>query len=139
MAAYTSEVSIRASSSRVFDVLTKPEWVALWQFGRMLNTTWQAGSEIRFRTEWDHGKRVLEQWGTVLDVRPGERVEYSLFTPMRDSADAIENYCVTRYFLSSDGADTKVVLVQQDNRPNAFVPESLRNILLSLKQVAEGS
>jgi len=99
MATHTSEILVHASASRVFDALTKPELVARWQFGRALRTTWEAGSEIRFRTEWDGGVRVVEQWGTVREVLPGRVVEYDLFTPRPGSEDVAENYCVTRYVL----------------------------------------
>jgi hypothetical protein len=137
MATHTSEILVHASASRIFDALTKPELVARWQFGRVLRTTWEAGSEIRFRTEWDGGERVVEQWGTVREVLPGRVVEYDLFTPRQGCEDVAENYCVTRYVLCADGARTKVAIVQRDDRPDAFVPESLANILISLKAVAE--
>ena len=69
---------------------------------------------------------------------PGQRVvEYDLFTPRQGCEDVAENYCVTRYVLCADGARTKVAIVQRDDRPDAFVPESLANILISLKAVAE--
>lgn len=137
MTTYTSAITVHAPAHKVFDALTRPELVARWQFGRQLTTSWKGGSEIRFRTEWDDKVRVLEQWGTVLEVRPNELVKYNLFTPRPGSQDQIENYCVTSYVLTDDNGKTKVELIQEDDRANAFASPPLQNILASLKDVAE--
>ena len=61
MATNSSKVKINAPIQKVWDVLTKPEFVKRWQYGSELFTNWEPGSDIRFRTEWQ-GK-VFEQWG----------------------------------------------------------------------------
>lgn len=143
MATHTSAITVHASAQKVFDALTQPELVARWQFGRKLITTWEAGSAIRFRTEWDGNARVLEQWGTVLEVRANELVRYNLFTPRPGSEDRIENYCVTSYVLTEGDGPTKgqtqVELRQEDGRAHALGQAPLENILLSLKEVVEAN
>ncbi|HEX8546887.1 MAG TPA: SRPBCC domain-containing protein [Cytophagaceae bacterium] len=79
MATNISTIVINASAQRVWDILTKPELVKLWQYGSELQTTWAAGSAIRFKTEWE--SKIFEQWGTVLDIIPNESIKYSLFAP----------------------------------------------------------
>jgi len=72
MATYTSALTTQASSQQVFNALTNPELVKLWQFGRELTTDWKNGGKISFRS--GSGDDVLEQWGTVLEVRANELV-----------------------------------------------------------------
>ena len=41
-----------ASKQKIWDILTKPEFVKLWQYGSELQTSWEIGTTIKFRTEW---------------------------------------------------------------------------------------
>jgi uncharacterized protein YndB with AHSA1/START domain len=135
VATHSSTIKIKATTQKVFDALTKPELVKLWQFGRVLATDWKVGSEIKFKAEYD--RTVLEQWGTVLEMRPNELIKYNLFTPRPDLEDKQENYSLTSYVLTADNEQTKVEIIQEDNRPSGFTPTTLNPILASLKQVAE--
>src|ERR1044072_6130740 len=135
MATYTSAITTHASAQQVFNALTRPELVRLWQFGRELTTDWKAGGRISFRT--GTGDDVLEQWGTVLEVQDKVLIKYNLFTPRPELQDSKENYCVTSYVISDDHGKTRVELIQEDNRPNGFVAQTLDRILESLKEVAE--
>lgn len=138
MAKKTSTLKINASKQRVWDTLTKPELVKQWQYGSDLITTWQVGSPIRFRSEWQ-GK-VFEQWGTVLKLQFPERIEYSLFAPRPDLEDKPENYFKMIYTLTSDNGNTRLEIVQEDHRPNAIQEEEAGEenpVLQSLKKIAE--
>ena len=53
MAINSSTIKINAPIHKVWDIITKPEFVKLWQYGSDLLTTWESGSDIRFRTEWE--------------------------------------------------------------------------------------
>ena len=70
MPTYTAEIIIKASTQKVFEALTKPELIKLWQYGRVVTTDWQVGGPIRFSSEMAGGVEPLEQWGTILDIRP---------------------------------------------------------------------
>lgn len=138
MAINLSTIIINASTQRVWDALTKPELVKLWQFGSELITTWEPGSGIKFRAEWD-GK-IFEQWGKVLEVRPPELIKYSLFAPRPDLEDKFENYFEMSYVLTHQDGQTQLDIIQVDNRPNAIQeePQGEENpILKSLKLLAE--
>jgi len=137
MPTYPAEITIQASAHRVFEALTTPGQVKLWQHGRAVTTDWKVGSKIRFRSEREGGIEALEQWGTLLDVRPDECVKYCLFTPIAGLEDKAENYCTTSYVLSNDNGNTRVELIQEDNRPDGFVPATLKPILEALKRMAE--
>ncbi len=138
MATNISAIKINAPIHKVWDIITKPEFVKLWQYGSDLLTTWESGSEIRFRTEWED--KVFEQWGKVLEFRPNEIVKYSLFAPRPDLEDKAENYFIMSYVLTDDNGQTKLEIIQEDNRPNAIQeePQGEENqVLRSLKQLAE--
>jgi uncharacterized protein YndB with AHSA1/START domain len=138
MAINISTIKINAPIQKVWDIITKPEFVKLWQYGSDLLTTWESGSDIRFRTEWED--KVFEQWGKVLEFRPNEVVKYSLFAPRPDLEDKAENYFIMSYVLTDDNGHTILEIIQEDNRPNAVQeePQGEENqVLRSLKQLAE--
>ncbi|HUZ61882.1 MAG TPA: SRPBCC family protein [Hanamia sp.] len=135
MVTHIAEIIIKAQKQKVFDTLTKPELIKLWQYNKELTTDWKAGSKIKFITDIE-GK-ILEQWGTVLELRPNQLIKYNLFTPGRGLEDEIKNYTVTSYVLTSDNGQTKVEIIQEDNRPSGFTPLSLKPILVTLKKIVE--
>jgi uncharacterized protein YndB with AHSA1/START domain len=138
MATNISAVKINASLQKVWDILTKPEFVKQWQYGSELMTDWKVGSNIRFKTEWE-GK-IFEQWGTVLEMRTNQLIKYNLFAPRPDLEDKPENYFVMSYVLTEDKGHTKLEIIQEDNRPGAIQEEPQgeeNSILHGLKQIAE--
>ncbi len=140
MATNISVITINSPIERVWDTLTKPELVKLWQFGSELITTWEVGSDIKFRTAW--GDQVFEQWGKILEVRPGQLLKYNLFAPRPGLEDRPENYFIMSYILTTENGKTKLEIIQEDNRPNAVQEEPQgeeNSILKSFKELAEQS
>lgn len=137
MAIHTTAVTIDAPASKVFAALTEPELVKQWQFGKTVQTDWQAGHEIKFIAETEGN--VLEQWGTILELRPNELLKYNLFTPAPGIEDKKENYNITSYILTNDNGQTHIELIQEDNRPFGFAPATLKPILVALKKVVESN
>ncbi|MEO5641885.1 MAG: SRPBCC domain-containing protein [Bacteroidia bacterium] len=137
MATHRAAIIIDAPAPAVFEALTKPELVKLWQFNKEVITDWKTGSEIKFRVELE-GK-VLEQWGTILEMRVNELVKYNLFTPQTDKEDKIENYNVTSYLLTEQNGQTNVEIIQEDNRATGFIPVNLTPVIAGLKKVVENN
>ena len=140
MVTNVSSITINASLQKVWDIITQPEFVKLWQYGSDLQTNWKVGSKIKFVTEWD-GK-IFEQWGTVLEFTPTSKLRYSLFAPRPDLEDKPENYFEMIYSLTADHGQTKLEIIQEDSRPNAVKEEEQDEenpILSMLKQIAEGN
>ena len=46
-------ITINASTSKVWDALTKPELIKQYLFGTEVATDWQVGSPIRYRGVWE--------------------------------------------------------------------------------------
>jgi uncharacterized protein YndB with AHSA1/START domain len=138
MATNISTINLNASLDKVWEILTSPEKVKLWQFGSDLITTWEVGSNIEFITEWEG--QIFKQWGKVLEIKQNELIKYSLFAPRPELEDKPENYFVMNYVLTSENGKTKLEIIQEDNRPNAVQeePQGEENpIIQSLKQIAE--
>ncbi|MCC9017656.1 SRPBCC family protein [Flavobacterium lipolyticum] len=138
MATNISTVLLNAPSEKVWNALTQPEWVKQWQYGSDLITDWKIGNEIRFRNEWEG--QVFEQWGTVLEIIPNQKIKYSLFFPRPELEDKPENYFVMSYVLTEENQKTKLEIVQEDNRPGAVQekPQDEENpILQALKALIE--
>ncbi len=138
MATNISKITINAITQKVWDTLTKPELVKLWQFGSDLQTNWEIDSEIKFITEWEG--QIFKQWGTVLEMQQNKLIKYSLFAPRPDLEYKPENCFIMSYVLKDDNGKTKLEIIQEDNRPNAVQEEEQGEenpILRSLKKVAE--
>ena len=136
----TSRIEINAPSQKVWDALTRPESVQRWQYGSQLSTTWEPGTAIRFRSEWEG--QVFEQWGKVIEFTPTKVLKYSLFAPRPGLTDSPENYFVMSYALDETGGGTVLTITQDDPRPGAGEghPNSGDegdSILNILKEIAE--
>jgi uncharacterized protein YndB with AHSA1/START domain len=111
-----SLVRINAPATKVWLALTVPDLVKQWQYGSDLLTSWEPGTPIVFRNEWNG--QVFEQKGTVLEFVPGSRVKYSLFFPRPDLQDIPENHFYMIYELTESDGITTVVFRQEDPRPS---------------------
>ena len=135
MSIISSNIIINASSDKVFQALTNPEIMKLWQFNWEVITNWKEGTEIKFRTKTE--EKILEQWGTILEMKVNELIKYNLFTPKPGLEDEPESYCNTSYVLTNINGQTRVEVIQEDYRSESFMPVSLHPILASLKATVE--
>lgn len=110
-----STIKIHAPASKVWLALTTPELVKQWQYGSNLLTTWQPGTSIIFRNEWNG--QIFEQRGTVLEFTPTSRIKYSLFFPRPDLQDIPEHHFFMTYELTESDGATSVLFRQEDPRP----------------------
>jgi uncharacterized protein YndB with AHSA1/START domain len=134
-----SSVKILAPASKVWLALTAPDLVKQWQYGSDLLTTWEPGTPIVFRNEWNG--QVFEQTGIVLEFVPGSSLKYSLFVPRTDLRDIPEHHFFMTYELTESGGLTTVVFRQEDPRPAP--PDASSggddgpDVLSSLKELVE--
>jgi uncharacterized protein YndB with AHSA1/START domain len=134
-----STVKIAAPRKKVWLALTAPDLVKQWQYGSDLLTTWEVGTPIVFRNEWNG--QVFEQKGSVLEFVPESRVKYSLFFPRPDLQDAPEQSFFMTYELSESDGVTSVLVRQEDPRPaqpnDAPGGDEGPNVLSALKELVE--
>jgi uncharacterized protein YndB with AHSA1/START domain len=110
-------VKIAAPARKVWLAMTSPSLVRQWQYGSDLLTTWEVGTPIVFRNEWNG--QVFEQRGTVLEFSPESRLKYSLFVPRPDLQDIPEHHFFMSYELAENGGVTTVIVRQEDPRPSS--------------------
>jgi len=111
-----SIVKILAPAGKVWRALTIPDLVKQWQYGSDLLTTWEPGTPIVFRNEWNG--QIFEQKGTVLEFLPEARVKYSLFFPRPDLEDISEHRFFMTYELTENDGTTSLLVRQEDPRPS---------------------
>jgi uncharacterized protein YndB with AHSA1/START domain len=109
-------VKILAPAGKVWLALTNPALVKQWQYSSDLLTTWEVGTSIVFRNEWNG--QGFEQKGTVLEFTPTSRLKYSLFFPGPDLQDIPENRFLMTYELTECDVATTLLVRQEDPRPS---------------------
>jgi uncharacterized protein YndB with AHSA1/START domain len=112
-----STVKILAPAKKVWLALTVPELVKQWQYGSDLLTTWEVGTPVVFRNEWNG--QVFEQKGTVVEFLPESRLKYSLFFPRPDLQDIPEHHFFMTYELTESERVTSLLVRQEDPRPSS--------------------
>ena len=119
--------------------LTVPDLVRQWQYGSGLLTTWEVGSPIIFRNEWNG--QVFEQKGKVLEFVPESRARYSLFFPRPDLQDIPEHNIFMTYELTESDGATLLLVRQEDPRPSepneSTGADEGPNVLSTLKELVE--
>ncbi|UWX04478.1 SRPBCC domain-containing protein [Pseudoxanthomonas sp. NC8] len=134
-----SVVKIRAPAGKVWLALTVPGLVKQWQYGSDLLTTWEPGTPIIFRNEWNG--QVFEQKGTVLEFVPGSRLKYSLFFPRPGLQDVPANHFFMTYELTEADGTTSLLVRQEDPRASPADADSGGgdgpDVLSSLKELVE--
>ena len=134
-----SIINIVAPTRKVWLALTVPELVKQWQYGSDLLTTWEVGTPIVFRNEWNG--QVFEQKGTVVEFSPESRLKYSLFFPRADLEDIPENHFFMTYELTESEGRTSLLVRQEDPRPSqpdeSTAADEGPNVLSSLKELVE--
>lgn len=134
-----SVVKILAPARKVWRALTEPDLVKQWQYGSDLLTTWEPGTPIVFRNEWNG--QTFEQTGMVLEFTPPSRLRYSLFFPRPDLKDIPEHHFFMTYELTERGEETSVLIRQEDARPSTpdepSTAEKGPDVLSILKELVE--
>ena len=132
------KTNINAPLSKVWDALTKPEIIKQYFFGTDTITTWEKGSPITFKGEWE-GKSYRDK-GTVLDVQKNKLVKYSYWSSMSGIEDKRENYVIVTYELSGNDKNVELSITQEnipDEKMKEHSAENWRKVLNDLKKLVE--
>jgi uncharacterized protein YndB with AHSA1/START domain len=105
-------IKINAPAAKVWEALTTPKIIKQYFYETDVQTTWEVGSPIVFRGEWDG--EVYEDKGVIKDFDPEKRLNYTYWSSMSGKEDTPENYCTIRYDLYFKDGKTEL-LITQDN------------------------
>jgi uncharacterized protein YndB with AHSA1/START domain len=134
-----SSVDIQATPDEVWNALVDPKANKQYMFGAEVDSTWQEGSPIVWRGEWQGN--AFEDKGVILAFRRGRKIQYSHFSPLSGLPDRPENYHKVTVELTSAGSQTHVSLTQDNNSSEvelAHSEENRRMMLEGLKHYLEG-
>jgi uncharacterized protein YndB with AHSA1/START domain len=134
----TAEIDITATPDRVWDALTDPDQVQKYMFGSRVKSTWQPGSPIVWKGEWQ-GK-PFEDKGTVVEVDPERTLVVTHFSPLSGQDDVPENYHTLTYQLRAEGESTHLSLSQDNNASAdeaAHSQENWQTMLGGIKKLLE--
>jgi uncharacterized protein YndB with AHSA1/START domain len=134
---FKTTIEINAPATEVWQALTDPAIVKEYFFGTDLETSWEKGSPIIWRGEWQ-GKEYIEK-GEVLDIDEGTSVSMSyLSTGLEDKP---ENYSFITYELEQTDPDfTALTLTQtgfKDQQACDHSKENWESVLDGLRRVVE--
>jgi uncharacterized protein YndB with AHSA1/START domain len=140
MADFISRTSIDIAAPRqsVWDVLTDLETLRAVMFGSTVETTWEVGTPILYRGEWN-GKS-FEDKGVIVEFDPPRLLRTTHYSPMSGEPDAPENYHPLDFRLDDVEGKTSVTLVQANNPTQEAADHSSENwktALATLKKIAE--
>jgi uncharacterized protein YndB with AHSA1/START domain len=135
-----ASTSIHASTEKVWDALTNPEIVKQYFFGTNQQSDWKPGSDITWTGEWE-GKAYKDK-GKILDIIPGERLQYTYYSSMSGEEDKPENYRTVTFELSGSGNSTELTITQDNNKSEESRAHSEQNwnmILDAMKKLLEAN
>ena len=133
-----AEITINASASKVWEVLTNPVTVKQLMFGADVITSWKEGSPIIYKGMWQ-GK-PFEDKGFIVTFQPEKLLVTTHWSPLSGTLDTPENHHTVSYELSSKNGITHVLLTQDNNTTEDEKKHSESNwhmMLENLKKIAE--
>lgn len=120
------EITINASSEKVWQALTDRELVKQWLFGTDMEVSeWAVGGQIRYRGEWE-GKKY-EDKGEITEIIPGKKLVSTYWSGMSGLPDAPENYHLVTYEVASVGDQTRLTVIDDGNKTQESANHSEEN------------
>ena len=107
-------------------------------FGTDVISDWNVGSPISWNGMWK-GKPYQDK-GTILEIIPEKKLQYSHFSALSGAEDVPENYHMMTYELLSRDGQTEVSLSQDNNATEEKLQHSQKmwdSMLSELKKLLE--
>ena len=140
-------ISIYASASKVWDMLTNPEQTKKYMFGCETVSDWKVGSSLSWKGSYEGNEMVIVV-GNILKIEPNKFLVYTTFDPNSTMENIPANYLTVTYELSSENGKTILNVTQGDYTKVAEGErryleaynngEGWNQILVEMKKVAEG-
>ncbi|UZR99718.1 SRPBCC family protein [Chondrinema litorale] len=133
-----SSIKIKASATRIWEILVTPEIAKSYFFGAEIETDWKVGSPITFTGEYNGNK--YQEKGILLCVVPNTQLQYSHWSNFDGLPDEPENYRTWTFDLEEMNgmsqlsiSEDNIPTEKQKNRSDEFWAE----VLLKIKHLAE--
>ncbi|MBS1628526.1 MAG: SRPBCC domain-containing protein [Bacteroidetes bacterium] len=110
----SNSILIKATPSRVWEVLILPEETQKYMFGCRTVSDWQPGSALLWEATWE-GRDMVFVKGIIQEIIPQQKLVYSVFDPNNQTMEDIpENYLWVTYELSQAEGGTWLRVQQGD-------------------------
>ena len=133
-----TQVTIHASPTKVWEALTKPEFVKEYMMGADVKSDWKVGSPLIYTGEYK-GKR-FEEKGVIKKIDPEKLLQSTHFSTTSGKEDKPENYALVTWELHKKDAATIVAVSQDGLETEKGVEGSKANwmvVLEGLKKTVE--
>jgi uncharacterized protein YndB with AHSA1/START domain len=109
----SKEIHINAPASKVWTVLTNPDFIPVWMSESELKITsaWVVGGSLIFESNVN-GKH--EYKGVILQMEPEKVFRYSSWSKISRLPDVPENYSVIEFSLTAHENQTKLSLTHRN-------------------------
>lgn len=136
-------VTINASTTKVWDTITNPDKIEQYMFGSRCDSNWNPGSKANYYIR-QNDKEITIVKGEVIRSEPDKLLEHTLFPVNSGIEDTLENYLVIIYELEDKDGETELTITQKgykyvDNGQERYIDtqKGWKAILPKLKEVAE--
>ncbi len=109
----TKQITIKTPPSLIWKALTSPEIVRLYMFGTEVESTWQKGSPVIYKGQWDG--QPFEDKGIILEISPEKLLKVDYFSASSGLEDLPENHNMLTYKLVAEEDSQTTLVVTQDN------------------------
>lgn len=106
-------ILINAPASKLWKVLTKPDFTKKYMFGSEVQSDWEVGSAIEWKGIVDNKETVLVK-GKIIEIIPEKHLVYSTFDPQGGMPDIPENYLSVTYDIDDQNDQTQLTVIQGD-------------------------
>lgn len=133
-----TSISVDATSTQVWKVLTTPKLVKKFLMGTDVCTDWKEGSTINYNGEYE-GKKYHDK-GVIKKIEPEKILQTTYWSSMGGKEDKPENYNLVTYKLTNKGDKTVITLTQDNNaseKEKEHSTENWKSVLKKLKEVVK--
>lgn len=135
----SSNIKIKSTPEKVWNVLTNPEKIKEYLFGTEVKTDWKVGSQILFQGEYD-GQKYLDK-GNVIDKKENELLRYNYWSGFSGLEDKSENYSLVTYKIDKlDDKEVKFTWHQKgfsSEEGQKHTEQGLKVMLEKIKELGE--
>lgn len=132
-----TSILISAPLEKVWDAITKPEIVKQYFFGTNLETTWEVGTPILFKGEWE-GKEYVDK-GIVQSYVPQKSLSYTYRSSTETGPDVPESYKLISYEVMPRDAGVELSICQtaETEEQAKHSEENWNTVLHAMKDLLE--
>lgn len=106
------EIFFKATPTKVWDILTKPEMTKKYMFGCEVLSDWKVGNPILWNGKTENGEEITYVKGRIIEFEEGKKVTSTMFDPNMGIPDIPRNYVNLTYEVIPQETGCKLIITQ---------------------------